>query len=56
MKEGYVQELQEGTQAVEKARGRLEQWYARKLEDADIVPWFLTPTIIIIKYIYNLQD
>ncbi|CAE6914749.1 unnamed protein product [Symbiodinium sp. CCMP2456] len=37
MKEGYAQELDEGTQVVETARGRLEEWYARKIEDADIV-------------------
>ena len=40
MKEGYLQELEEGKQVVENARTGLEQWYARKLEDSDIVPWF----------------
>lgn len=40
MKEGYLGELDEGKNAVEHARGRLEAWFGRKLEDADIVPWF----------------
>ncbi|CAE7881203.1 unnamed protein product [Symbiodinium necroappetens] len=37
MKEGYLQELEEGKQVVENARTGLEKWYARKLEDSDIV-------------------
>lgn len=40
MKEGYAHELQEGTRAVENARAGLEQWFALKIEDEDIVPRF----------------
>ncbi|CAE7853418.1 unnamed protein product, partial [Symbiodinium necroappetens] len=37
MKEGYVHELDEGRKSIETARTQLEAWYARKLEDEDIV-------------------
>ncbi|CAE7418220.1 unnamed protein product [Symbiodinium sp. CCMP2592] len=37
MREGYSQELEEGKQLVEEARGKLEAWFARKLDDVDIV-------------------
>ena len=42
MREGYMQELDEGKQSVEEARAKLETWFARKVDDADIVPWFYT--------------
>ncbi|CAE7403183.1 unnamed protein product [Symbiodinium sp. CCMP2592] len=37
MRDGYTQELEEGKQSVEQARAKLETWFARKLEDAEIV-------------------
>ena len=37
MREGYSQELMEGQAAVEQSRTQLEQWYARKLEEDEIV-------------------